>query len=689
MPGGGGGDHVEHPALRQPAGQAAQPVVVEVLVQRLVGGERAGPDLARAVRLGRRPQHDLLVAELVVGARASAPARSCPRPRRRGPAGPPGCRDGQGGRYGGLAHATLAGHDDEPGGGEELQRIHVSLRRPSVRRLAIALGRAPPGGAGAAGPGRRAARRGPDRRAGGAGGRHRSRSAGWSTRSSSTTWSEAIDGRPTAASQALVAADELARRDRRLRQTHGRAGRARSTTRRSRSPSGSVRAALAPSGRRDSSWARPPSPAWPRHPHRRLRATRSPSRASSSTSATAASCCDRRRSGPRRPGSATCSARHRGRRRAGAAQHRRGPRRARAPGRTLNTAEVVQQGDELDGAGARAEPRFCKLPLLPRLMHTVASPPVAYLLLMIGLCLLVFEFFTAGVGRGRRGRRRLPGARPATALVALPATGVGVGRDAPGVRSWLRRRRADRCAPVLDRRRRVTLYAVSSLLPLHGLPPVAGSRSLAGIGGVLLAFLVGMPSMVRARFATPTIGREWMIGRDGRGGGGRRPRRRGRSSGRAVAGPDQPGDARSRGATRCGSSPSTAYTLEVEPEVRAARGLPGAARRRSVGPMSDGPRHRSGRAPAGLRRRFGHASRCARHSPGSWPGPPAHTPVFLRHPSLSKCQRARTLPFAVRGYHGDATPAYRWTSGDLAGEGRLPGSTVRGLLPAAPPRAQG
>jgi membrane-bound serine protease (ClpP class) len=38
---------------------------------------------------------------------------------------------------------------------------------------------------------------------------------------------------------------------------------------------------------------------------------------------------------------------------------------------------------------------------------------------------------------------------------------------------------------------------------------------LAGVGGVALAFVVGMPSMVRARFATPTIGREWMIGEVG------------------------------------------------------------------------------------------------------------------------------------------------------------------------------
>jgi membrane-bound serine protease (ClpP class) len=38
---------------------------------------------------------------------------------------------------------------------------------------------------------------------------------------------------------------------------------------------------------------------------------------------------------------------------------------------------------------------------------------------------------------------------------------------------------------------------------------------IAGVGGVMLAFIVGMPSMVRTRFATPTIGREWMIGEVG------------------------------------------------------------------------------------------------------------------------------------------------------------------------------
>jgi membrane-bound serine protease (ClpP class) len=38
---------------------------------------------------------------------------------------------------------------------------------------------------------------------------------------------------------------------------------------------------------------------------------------------------------------------------------------------------------------------------------------------------------------------------------------------------------------------------------------------IAGIGGISLTFIVGMPSMVRTRFATPTVGREWMIGKQG------------------------------------------------------------------------------------------------------------------------------------------------------------------------------
>ncbi len=60
----------------------------------------------------------------------------------------------------------------------------------------------------------------------------------------------------------------------------------------------------------------------------------------------------------------------------------------------------------------------------------------------------------------------------------------------------------------------VLSYVVASVFLYDGMH-VSWVTLLAGIGGVLLAFLVGMPAMVRTRFATPTIGREWMIGEPG------------------------------------------------------------------------------------------------------------------------------------------------------------------------------
>ena len=57
--------------------------------------------------------------------------------------------------------------------------------------------------------------------------------------------------------------------------------------------------------------------------------------------------------------------------------------------------ELDDQGNEQNVA---TKVRFSGLGLTEELFHTVASPAMAYLLLVIGLCLLVFEFFTAGVG---------------------------------------------------------------------------------------------------------------------------------------------------------------------------------------------------------------------------------------------------------------------------------------------------
>jgi membrane-bound serine protease (ClpP class) len=175
---------------------------------------------------------------------------------------------------------------------------------------------------------------------------------------------------------------------------------------------------------------------------------------------------------------------------------------------------VVERLDD-DGTVVRdaTTVRFSKLDAVPRLLHTVASPPVAYLLITIGLALLVFEFFTAGIGvaglvgaacsiLGAYGLAALPTRTWAVALLIIAVLALAIDVQVGIPRFWTGVG--------------LILFAIASWSLF---PPVDGTTLrpswitlVAGIGGTALAFIVGMPSMVRTRFATPTIGREWMVG---------------------------------------------------------------------------------------------------------------------------------------------------------------------------------
>jgi membrane-bound serine protease (ClpP class) len=160
--------------------------------------------------------------------------------------------------------------------------------------------------------------------------------------------------------------------------------------------------------------------------------------------------------------------------------------------------------------------RFFKLGLVPRLLHTVASPASAYLLLSIGLALLVFEFFTAGIGvaglvgaitliLGSVGIGELPmsGFGIALLLLAMVAFAVDVQVGIPRLWTGVG----------------LALYIVASFTmfrPVDGLTMRPSWITLSvGIIGIALTFIVGMPSMVRTRFATPTIGRQNLVGATG------------------------------------------------------------------------------------------------------------------------------------------------------------------------------
>lgn len=177
---------------------------------------------------------------------------------------------------------------------------------------------------------------------------------------------------------------------------------------------------------------------------------------------------------------------------------------------TLHTAEVVQTADG-PRRQAVAQAVFLKLPLVDRLFHTVASPEVAYLLLTAGLLLLVFEFFTAGVGVAGvvgaaclvfagYGIAVLPARWWAVALIvgSVIAFSVDVQTGVPRVWTAIGG----------------VMYLTGSLWLWDGVS-MSWITLLVGLAATALTVLTGMPAMVRTRFATPTIGREWLVGEMG------------------------------------------------------------------------------------------------------------------------------------------------------------------------------
>jgi membrane-bound serine protease (ClpP class) len=180
----------------------------------------------------------------------------------------------------------------------------------------------------------------------------------------------------------------------------------------------------------------------------------------------------------------------------------------------LSTATVVGEG-----LGRRRQPnqevRFDRLDIGNQLLHTLISPSIAYLLFMAGLALMVFEFYTCGIGLAGLagaaavigalvGFSHLPVAWWAAGLLMLAVFGFAVDVQAGGLGVW-------------------TFIGGGAL--------VAGSLTLYGgdarlnppwwvlaivIVGTALFMLGAMTAVVRSRFSTPTVGREGMVGEQGR-----------------------------------------------------------------------------------------------------------------------------------------------------------------------------
>ncbi len=152
--------------------------------------------------------------------------------------------------------------------------------------------------------------------------------------------------------------------------------------------------------------------------------------------------------------------------------------------------------------------RFGGLPLIDEGFHTMASPPVAYLLFLIGMGLLLFELYTAGVGiaggigalsliGGCYGLDVLPARWWAVALLVFSMFGFAVDVQVGVPRVWTGVG---------------TAALIGGSLFLYDGVSMSWIALLTGIVGMVLAMVSGMPAMVRTRFSTPTIGRDWMIG---------------------------------------------------------------------------------------------------------------------------------------------------------------------------------
>ena len=140
------------------------------------------------------------------------------------------------------------------------------------------------------------------------------------------------------------------------------------------------------------------------------------------------------------------------------------------------------------------------------------NPSVAYLLFVIALALFVFEFFTGGIGIAAfvglaafvlaiAGLGNLPTRPLGVVLIVIAMLGFAIDVQAGSPRFWTGVGTIGLVAGSF------TLFTDGIRVPLY----MIGVMVLMTV----LFMVNGMPTMVRTRFATPTIGREAMIGEVG------------------------------------------------------------------------------------------------------------------------------------------------------------------------------
>jgi len=178
-----------------------------------------------------------------------------------------------------------------------------------------------------------------------------------------------------------------------------------------------------------------------------------------------------------------------------------------AKGRILSTAEPRAEGEPFQ-LRRDLDIRFRKPGLIDRTLHAFGSPSATYFLLVSGLVLFLFELFSAGIGIA---------AGSAAVCLGLSAYGLGTLGTRPLGLVLLLIATFGFAVDIQSGQPRVwtgvgsVALAAGSVTLFDGRQP-SWLALLLVIGGALLIVLFAIPSTVRTRFSTPTIGREDLIG---------------------------------------------------------------------------------------------------------------------------------------------------------------------------------
>ena len=174
----------------------------------------------------------------------------------------------------------------------------------------------------------------------------------------------------------------------------------------------------------------------------------------------------------------------------------------------VNRDSFISEVIETD-AGPRLSPltktKINRLNLIDQLMHTVASPPITYLLLVSGLALLLFEFFSIGIGiagvigaisvaLSSYGLTILPIRPWALLLIFFSMIALAIDIQTVVPRIWTL------IGQVMFTVGTIFLYNQTNV-QMSWIP------MSVGIIGMLVLMARGMPIMIRGRFATTQIER--------------------------------------------------------------------------------------------------------------------------------------------------------------------------------------